>query len=468
MHYVPPPTIDEYMQSDKFARFVIGPLGSGKSLGNIMELFRRAAQQAPDARGIRPTRFAVIRNTMDQLRKTCLTDTREAFEGGGVQYKVYESTLYFNMPLPDGTLMRSEWLYLPIDSQEDTRRLLSLQLTGAWASEFRELNYEVVSAVLGRLGRYPSAARVKPTWQGLIAESNPFPLGSEWYEHLVVNKPSNWGFWQQPGGLDPAAENRQNLPADYYERLMEGNNPDWIDVHVHGKFGPDQSGRAVFYSSFDHQYHTAHGLQWHDQSPIMISFDFGRTPCALICQEDARGRLLILDEVTSEDCGIEQFIKEYLRPKLADKGYSRARMFCVGDPSGAFKSQVNELSPFDVVRGAGFHVHPAGSNKIEPRIRSVESLLLQNRGGGSGRTSALLMDADNCPMLVRAMASEYKFKRLKTGRVEDLPCKDHPWSDLADALQYACMAVNSSVQARHMRMMAPAPERSAIPASGWT
>jgi hypothetical protein len=37
------------------------------------------------------------------------------------------------------------------------RRLLSMQLTGAWMSEAIEMDVGLVDALAGRLGRYPSA-----------------------------------------------------------------------------------------------------------------------------------------------------------------------------------------------------------------------------------------------------------------------------------------------------------------------
>ena len=88
--YTPPPTIRRFMLDDHFARFVIGPLGSGKSTGMFMELLRRAVEQAPDKDGVRPTRFAVIRNTLPQLRQTCLADMRQIIQPL-FEYKIYEN-----------------------------------------------------------------------------------------------------------------------------------------------------------------------------------------------------------------------------------------------------------------------------------------------------------------------------------------------------------------------------------------
>ena len=63
-----PPTVGQFMLDTKFVRLIMGPVGSGKSAGCFMELLRRAHLQEPDSQGVRRTRFAIIRNTLQQLR----------------------------------------------------------------------------------------------------------------------------------------------------------------------------------------------------------------------------------------------------------------------------------------------------------------------------------------------------------------------------------------------------------------
>src|SRR5215813_1713624 len=64
------------MASDAFVRCIVGPIGSGKTSACIIELLRRASQQAPGPDGIRHTRFVVIRNSYPQLRDT----TKKTFD----------------------------------------------------------------------------------------------------------------------------------------------------------------------------------------------------------------------------------------------------------------------------------------------------------------------------------------------------------------------------------------------------
>lgn len=464
LNYTTPPTVGRFMLDKHFVRLIMGPVGSGKSAGCFMELLRRARLQQPNRQGLRQTRFAIIRNTLQQLRQTCLADI-QLWLNPIAHFKVTDQTIQVRFPLPDGTQVESDWMLIPLDTKEDQQRLLSLNLTGAWISEFREIPIDLIDAVAGRCGRYPSKAVAPPTWFGIIAESNPPDEDSDWYYKLEVDRPSNWGFFKQPGGLDPDAENVENLPDGYYDNLAEGRNQDWIDVHIHAKYGRSLSGQAVFRASFKPDFHvTYEDMSPIESMPLMIAQDFGRTPASLICQIDNKGRLIVHDEVTIEDAGIEQFCTTRLRPKLYER-YAMYRMFMVGDPSGRQKTQVGEESPFDALERLGFEIYPAPTNDLEPRLRAVEQLFLHQVDGGP----MLLINGTNCPQLVQAMKSMYRYKRKQNGVLDEKPEKNHPWSDLGDCLQYAALSTNSNYIGRQLarrhapRVRAPAPS----PAS-WT
>ncbi len=437
VNFKTPPTIGRFMLNNSFIRFIIGPVGSGKSVGCIMELLRRAREQAPDGQGVRRTRFAIVRNTLQQIKQTCLADI-EMWIKPIAHYKVTDQAIHVRLALSDGTKVESEWLLMPLDTPEDQKRLLSLNLTGAWVSEFREIPIKIIDGIVGRLGRFPAKAIAPLTWHGLIGESNPPDEDSEWFMKLEVDTPPNWCVFKQPGGMEPNAENRDNLPDDYYENLVANNTSDWVDVHVHAKYGKSLSGQAVFRSTFRPEFHVSSSpLRAIPGISLMIGQDFGRTPASLISQIDPRGRLLILREVTSIDMGIEKFCVQTLRPTLLNEfvGFL-AYMTC--DPSGKFKGQVGEESPFDVLKRLGFKTYPAPSNDLEPRLRAVEQAFLRQIDGGP----MVLIDGVNCPQLIQALKFNYRYKRKQNGVLDEAPDKNHPWSDLADCLQYLCLSVN--------------------------
>ena len=469
LNFITPPTIGRFMLDNSFVRLIMGPVGSGKSAGCFMELLRRARLQEPDGKNVRRTRMAIVRNTLQQLKQTCLADI-EMWLNPIMTYKVSDSTIKIRFPLSDGTKVESDWMLIPLDTKADQQRLLSLNLTGAWVSEFREIHPQLVSDICGRLGRFPAKAIVEATWRGIVAESNPPDEDSEWFTLLELNRPPNWAFYRQPGGLDKdkegniIGENIENLPDDYYENLVANNNKDWSSIHVHAKYGKSLSGQAVFRTSFNPDFHIVEHktLIMNKQLPLMIGQDFGRTPASLIGQIDNKGRLVIYYECTDVDMGIEQFAIRVLRPTLYEH-CSGMRMFMVADPKGRDKDQVGEESPFDVLKRLGFQVEPAPTNKIDPRLRAVEQLLLQQVDGGP----ALIL-SDNCPVICSAMKHWYRYRRKQTGTLDYKPDKNHPWSDVADCLQYMAMSANAGYMGRVLKSWNPLPQRNAPSKVAWT
>src|SRR5262245_18124837 len=116
------PVGSEFMGDNHFFRLLAGPYGSGKTTTNLMELLRRACEQWPGSDGIRRTRFVICRQTLTQLKNTVLKDAVAWFHPIA-QWKVSESTMHFSFKD-----VSSEWLLLPLETPEDQRRLLSLQL----------------------------------------------------------------------------------------------------------------------------------------------------------------------------------------------------------------------------------------------------------------------------------------------------------------------------------------------------
>lgn len=442
--YNAPPTISKMMMDDEHeVRLIMGPYGSGKTTGNVIELARRMMQENPDAQGVRKTRFVVVRNTAQQLRQSALEDIRKWLQPI-MNFRVTDSTVQFRFNHQDYGKIESDWLLIPLDKPEDQQRLLSLNLTGGWVSEFREIPISIFEALLGRTGRYRALGVNKNAWHGIIAESNPPDEDSDWYKKMEIELPNNWAVYKQPGGMEPDAENRENLRDGYYESLVESNTTDWVDIHVNANYGKSLSGQAVFRASFRPEYHvTYEPLNPTPSLPLMIGQDFGRTPAALIGQIDSRGRLLIFQECVTKDMGIEQFVATVLRPKLYERFMGQSA-FMIADPSGRYKGQITEESGFDALKRMGYKVYPAPTNDIDPRIRAVEQMLIRN----SGNSPMVLIDGTNCPLLVQALKFHYRYKRKKNDQLEDSPEKTHPWSDLADCLQYMALGASGGYVSR--------------------
>jgi hypothetical protein len=474
--YHAPPTVSEFMRSDAFFRLIAGPVGSGKTTGCIFELMRRSLMQAPAPDGFRYTRWAILRQTLGQLKHTVLKDISHWFSGIA-HWKVSESTVHFQF----GDV-RSEWILLPLEEPEDRRRLLSMNLTGAFVSECIEIDYELMSDVAGRCGRFPLTVDGGASWYGIIADTNMPPEGTAWHG-AMIDPPQDMQVFTQPGGLTPNAENLNYLPQTevtaklpvdhpdriaqgraYYERLARSNNENWVTRYVHAQFGPDPSGTAVYAGAFRPSFHCVDQLEPVPGMPLYVGQDFGRDPWAVICQVDYKGRLLVLEEIASTDMGLIRHCREHLRPRLMLPRYSQLPMVVIGDPAGIAKSQYDEQNAFDVLKSERFPCVPAGTNDIDTRLRAVEFYLLQQRDGGP----AMIFDRSRCPKLVAGMAGMYRYSKTSLDVSKPLPDKN-PWSHVADALQYAAMATTGNTARAVARTLRPKRQtRPGVRAAGWT
>lgn len=479
INYTAPPTCAKFMQSQAFMRVIAGPVGSGKTTACMFELFRRACEQAPDIDGIRRTRFAIVRQTLSQLKLTVLKDILMWF-GPIADYRVSEQTVYIRFHD-----VHTEWLLIPLDTPEDQRRLLSSQLTGAWLSEAIEMDVALTAPLAGRCGRYPPPKNGVPaTWAGMIADTNMPTDGSDWHKYMELETPPDWDVYIQPSGLSPEAENLEWLlqtpatielaPTDpvrraqgrtYYERLERMHGENWVRRYVYAEYGDDPSGTAVFRESFKSSFHVVDELEPAHGHVLIVGQDFGRDPCSIICQLDHKGRFLVLEEVLAEDIGLALHVERSLKPILTSARYLGRPIAIIGDPAGRAKSTIFEDTSFDVLKRLGLMAYPAPTNDIDRRLQAVEHFLNMQRDGGA----AMLVDRKRCPQTVKALNGGYRFKLTRGGQKRPSPDKNDA-SHIMDALQYACLVAQGGMmgmitsrlgfQARH--------ERPRFSARAWT
>lgn len=430
--YRPPKSLLPLFSSDKFWNLIIGPVGSAKTTACIFWLLMKAAQQTPSARGIRRTRYVISRTTLSQLKMTVLRDI-QSWLGPIISWRSSESLIV----IEQGNI-HSEWFLLPLETVQDQRRLLSLQLSGAWFNEAREIPMELITAAAGRIPRFPSRGEEGVAHPFILMDSNPGVVGSELYE-MAMRAGTEQGkdilYIHQPSGLSPEADWRQWLDPNYYERLIEGASKAWVDVHVHGKWGRDVSNTAVHGANFDDEVHTAVDLQC-DGPTILIGVDPGRQPAALIAGVDKSGQVKVLQEIYRENTDFKTFIEYDLRPALAP--YLGKLILFIMDPAGRNRGTTTNDSPYSMLKSAGYNVTLAATNDIEPRLAAVDRLLV---GRNSRQEPLIVFDRLRCPVTIRGLRYEYRFSRREGGVWDNRPKKTHPVSDLMDCLQYIALSV---------------------------
>jgi hypothetical protein len=466
--YEPVGSVQDFLQDESFISVICGPVGSTKTTAGIMKIAYHAARMAKSRDGIRRSRCMWVRNTRQQLSDTSLPDFLKWFPDG-VAGDFHKTEYRFILRFDD---VECEVIWRPLETADDVRRVLSTQLSFAILEEVREINADVAEALQGRLGRYPDGMMVphRPEWglddkgnpiQGCVTDegkpnkhmwamTNPPDMDSYW-EQFMSNPPSNAKVYIQPSGLSAEADWVHLLPSNYYEDLMQGKTQDYIDVYIHAKFGKSLSGQPVFRAFSPDRHIPPEPIQFarHLDSPLIIGFDCGLNPTAVICQVDYRGRLLVLSALTSDGMGALRFCQTVLKPTLANR-FSGMKCIVVADPAGQQRAQTDERTVFDILKVQGFRVVPAKTNALSARISAVDNFLTRTVDDAP----MILFDKEGAKPLIQSMRGKYRYKLNKDGSMPDSPEKSHPWSDLADALQYACLHADSSHIGGNTRVVA--------------
>jgi len=442
------PTIREFAASNAFIRALLGPFGSGKSAGCIIELVRRAMQQRPGPDGIRRSRWVVVRNTYGMLRDTTINSV---FQWLPPQYcgKYNSSEHKYTVKCFAG--VEFEILFRALDKPDDVRNLLSLEVTGAWINESREIPWAIIDAIQGRVGRYPAKKDGGASWFGLWMDTNPPDTESEFYKFFEER---NWvasfrrlqeeGFlprsmreadyaaiFKQPSGLDARAENIANLPGErlYYARLAAGKSKEWVSVFVHGQYGFVVEGKLVYDEYVDE-------IHCKPVEPIMgpsiiRSWDFGLTPACVFSQILPDGRWLTFNEMTSTSMGIDRFSDDVLEHcTRAFRGQVHFEDW--GDPAGEQRAQTDERTCFEIMHSKGIVIQGSEQN---PTLRQEAVRTPMRRMHREGSEFVL---HPRCKVLRKGFLGGYHHRQLKVSgatRYAEKPEKNI-YSHPHDALQY--------------------------------
>lgn len=449
------------MLSNAPMRVLMGPVGSGKSVTCSFEIVRRAAMQEPDKSGLRRSRWAVVRQTVRQLVDTTIKTFLDWFPEG-VCGRFMRTTKTYYLEMGD---VRAEIMFRALDDAADVANLNSLELTGAWFNECRDIAPEIVDAMSKRIGRFPSAKDGGPTWVGMWGDTNPPTMDTWWYYQMegldpkdgVSPNDNGWNVFKQPSGRSIHAENVENLPEGYYE--TRGRSDEYIRVYIDGEYGLSLAGTPV-YKYFRPEYHMAkmplkpiiNGIR-----PLVVGMDLGLTPAAIIGQQDPRGRMLIFAEAVSFDMGIQRFTRTVLKPLLAER-FPGMPVQIVTDPAGIQRAQTDERSAVDIVKAEGFKVIPARTNSISARLNAVDDFLMRQVDGDP----AFLVDP-RCTRLKAAMMGGYRYHPKNGGIDKTGNAGMH--SHVAEALQYLALHINSIETGANRHQARPVKR---VASGGWT
>ena len=476
------PTIKAFSECSYRWKSIIGPFGSGKSSGCVMEIIQRAKEQAPGPDGVRRSRWAVVRNTYPQLRDTTIKTFKDWLPPilFGTWKEASHDYIIDQLTAEDGSPVYLEVMFRALDRPDHVRNLLSLELTGCWFNEVREISRTIWDAMDGRIGRFPPQRDGGCTWRAIIADTNP-PDTDHWFHKLFENdKPlerdgvtPRTAIFHQPSGLSPEAENTPNLEPGYYENLAIGKSQDFIRVYVHGEYGFVSEGKPVYQNWMPSIHISENILRPVSGYPIICAWDFGvdQGLAAIFGQLLQRPPILnILYELVAEDMGLRRFIEYIVKPHILAE-YSGFNVYHTGDPSGVKRTDIDEKTCFQEIKKHFFSDPlPARSNTWTARFDAVDTYLTKWAGPDKdGKALAGFQVSPNCELIIRGFNGGYRMRRLLVSgydRYEDKPQKtieSHPH----DALQYLCMLTETGIPHTRMRGAWAIGSRPVPPPSAW-
>lgn len=433
------------------AALIMGPFGSGKTSGGVIKPFTFAQALRPCLDGVTRAKFAVVRDTYPNLDKTVIASWHSWVPRGLGRF-VDSAPRLHELAFDWGgrrVEIAVEFVALGENRIEDVMR--GWEGTGAYVNEADLLAPGVISYLLGRIGRFPPKNLGGCSRSMLWADCNAPDTDNHVYTDFVESPRPGFRFYRQPGGREAGAENVENLPPGYYERLAAANPDWWVRRFVDNQFGASREGKPV-YPEFDDRRHVApapllpvRGL------PLIVGADAGGTPAASLWQRLPAGQWRGLDELVCPDeetWGPTAF-GERLNALLAEPRYAGWRPEQIrgwGDPASQYAGQADEAWLDVVSRTTGIRFRPAPSNSPAIRLEAVRRPLTRSGAGGV----PMLQISPTMRVTRKGFNSHYRFRRINVGegRYADEPEKNH-WSHVHDAGQYAILGGGGHADLQH-------------------
>jgi len=449
----------DFVLSNNEVDFIQGDLGSGKTRGMCARIMRHAQQQrVSKISGLRLSRWAMVRNSYPDLKRTTIRTWLEMFPEHVYGKLNWGQPPYHRIRFADVLL---EVDFLALDKPEDVRKLRSGEYTGIANNELPFIPKDIFDEETSRL-RYPGEEHGGSEWHGVISDGNapdedhwfaimsgqvPLPENLSEEEKAEYKWPANWKLFMQPPAMlekrnaqgavigyevNPHAENLHNLPPNYYEKMIVGKSKAWIDSRCRNTVALVVEGSPVW-PMFRREAHVAaEALRPVEGHEVVVGMDFGRQPAAVFMQP-VNNRVLVQYELLGKNEGSDIFAPKVKR--FLTEHYPGFRVRFYGDPKGQDKGQAVERTSYDIFAAHGMKVLPAPvrQNNIEMRVETVSHLMNEMHDGRPRLAISPL-----CRTLIVACAGRYHLEREEDGVLR--PKKDR-YSNPADAFQYGCLGL---------------------------
>lgn len=450
----PGPVAASFMDSMLPVNAIMGPVGSAKTSCMMMKSVKLACLQPPSRiDGVRYTRALFVRETFRQLYGTTIMSWWSWFpknlgewKGGGNEAGRHR----LRFALPDGSIVDYTAMFEALGDQNVEALFRGKEFNQLNINEADTAPPDVLSQGLVRImqGRYPGEKHVDPelTIKQVNMDYNAPDIENYLYQLMEENRPENYGFFRQPGGRDPKAENRARARLEDYEAmyadLVAQGREDLARRMVDNLYGFTRDGKPVYPEYRDDVHCAGTVLEPVRGLPVKVDFDQGLHPAAILRQMMPSGQMRVLDELYSDGGAVG--LCDALKRLIGSAKYAGIKVSGgMADPAAAARDGNDAESWLDCVnRLMGWtgrdRVRLAETNDPDRRQSAVRARLMRNVHDGQ---PALLISTA-CRVMRKGFNSTYRFKRKRgagSGTYADAPDKVFPVADVHDALQYGAL-----------------------------
>lgn len=288
------------------------------------------------------------------------------------------------------------------------------------------------------------------TWERFLPPTYPVtpetPMDRRWGTHPT--EPSRMWF------RIPVGERADTLQRAAWTNALK-DRPDLLRRLIQGQPGSLMIGAQVA-EGFSEDIHVAtEPLHPIDGEPLMLGYDFGHTPCAIIGQV-WRGERRIYAAIPCEKGGVKQHCENSVRPWITQHApwalkHTNMISGCydiagqTGEQSDIEKDPVSELE-----RQLPGLWYPG---PIDWESRKHVLISSMNHHLAPGKPS-LRIDLQGGALLIKALSGKWHYPTDRLGKIaKDLPKKpNHPWEDLGDSFIYWLWGLTSETQPPSMRV----------------